>query len=80
MQQLNGVNAIVTSAQTIVQTVLPSIAYLVPLILNVVQLVATFITIFILKCVGRKPLLLIGNLAIAIIDLLVGVLFIFSDW
>lgn len=30
--------------------------------------------------VGRRPLTLFGNLGLAIVDILIGILFVFSDW
>lgn len=80
MQQLTGINAIVTSASTIVGKILPSLANDVPLIINAVQLVATLLPIYILTKVGRKPLTLFGNLGLALVDIGIGVLFLFSDW
>lgn len=80
MQQLTGINAIVTSAGVIVQKIIPGLANDVPLIINSVQLVATIGTIFILTKVGRKPLTLFGNLGLALTDIAIGILFIFDDW
>lgn len=82
MQQMTGINAIVTSAKTIVANTpsLAGLASLTPLIINVVQLFATVMTIFVLTKVGRKPLTLFGNLGLAVIDIAIGILFIFTDW
>lgn len=80
MQQLTGINAIVTSASTIVQQIIPSLANDVPLIINAVQLVATFLCVFVLTRVGRKPLTLFGNLGLALTDIAIGILFVFNDW
>jgi MFS transporter, SP family, arabinose:H+ symporter len=80
MQQLTGINAIVTSAGTIVKHILPSIYNDVPLIINAVQLFATIGTVFLLTKVGRRPLTLFGNLGLAIVDIAIGILFVFSDW
>lgn len=80
MQQMTGINAVVTSARTIVGNIIPSLAMYVPLIINAVQLVATISTIFVLTRVGRKSLTLFGNLGLAVIDIAIGILFIFSDW
>jgi hypothetical protein len=81
MQQLTGINAIVTSASTIVRGVIPNLANDVPLIINAVQLIATILTVFVLTKVGRRPLTLFGNLGLAITDIAIGILFVFQhDW
>jgi hypothetical protein len=81
MQQLTGINAIVTSASTIVSGVIPNLENDVPLIINCVQLVATIVPIFMLAKVGRRPLTLFGNLGLAITDIAIGVLFVVqSEW
>ncbi len=80
MQQLTGTNAIITSAGVIVGKILPSLANDVPIIINAVQIFATLGTVFVLTRVGRKPLTLFGNLALAITDILIGILFVFDNW
>lgn len=80
MQQLTGTNAIITSATTIVANILPSLSNDVPIIINAVQIVATLGTVYVLTRVGRKPLTLYGNLALAIVDILIGILFVFDNW
>lgn len=80
MQQLTGINAIVTSA-TIIVSGIPSLEDLtnfVPLILNVAQLLATIGTVAVLTRVGRKPLTLIGNISLALVDIAMGILFVFQ--
>jgi len=80
MQQLTGTNAIVTSATIIVSGIpsLEDLTNVVPLILNVAQLVATIGTVAVLTRVGRKPLTLIGNLSLAVVDIAMGILFVFQ--
>lgn len=80
MQQLTGINAIVTSAGVIVKKIIPGIANDVPLIINSVQLVATIGAVFVLTKVGRKSLTLFGNLGLAVTDIAIGILFIFDGW
>ena len=77
MQQLTGTNAIVTSATIIVSGIpsLKDLTNVVPLILNVAQIVATIGTVAVLTRVGRKPLTLIGNLSLAVVDIAMGILF-----
>jgi hypothetical protein len=80
MQQLTGINAIVTSATIIVSGIpsLEDLTNVVPLILNVAQLLATVGTVAVLTRVGRKPLTLIGNLSLAVVDIAMGILFVFQ--
>ena len=80
MQQLSGTNAIVTEVGQIVSAYAPDLALYAPVIINVVQLIATSFAVFALTKWGRRPLILIGNFSLGIIDLLIGILFIFSDW
>jgi SP family arabinose:H+ symporter-like MFS transporter len=83
MQQLTGINAIVTSATIIVSGIpsLEDLTNVVPLILNVAQLLATVGTVAVLTRVGRKPLTLIGNLSLAVVDIAMGILFVFQkEW
>jgi SP family arabinose:H+ symporter-like MFS transporter/SP family xylose:H+ symportor-like MFS transporter len=80
MQQMTGINAIVTQANNIVSKSIPAIAPYVSIIINGFQLLATICTIVILKKVGRRPLTLFGNLGLAIVDIAIGILFVFSDW
>lgn len=80
MQQLTGINAIVTEASTIVKNIIPGLAEYTPIILNVVQVIATLCTVFVLTRVGRKPMVLFGNLGLAIIDIIIGILFVFEKW
>jgi hypothetical protein len=80
MQQLTGINAIVTSATIIISGIpsLKDLTNVVPLILNVAQLLATVGTVAVLTRVGRKPLTLIGNLSLAVVDIAMGILFVFQ--
>lgn len=80
MQQLTGINAIVTQSSNIVGDVIPSLASYTPLITNAVQLVATAACVLLLTRVGRKPLTLFGNLGLGICDIIIGILFLLPDW
>lgn len=44
------------------------------------QNLATFTAVFALSKWGRRPLILIGNCGLGTIDVLLGVLFLFSNW
>ena len=50
----------------------------VPLIINSAQLVADIIAVFIVAKIGRKPLILFGNLTLGVVDLTIGILFLVS--
>lgn len=80
MQQLTGINAIVTQANDIVATIIPDLAQYVSLICNFLQFIATMCTIAVLTKIGRKPLTLFGNLTLGIIDIVIGIFFIFNDF
>ena len=45
-----------------------------------IQGVASIFSIYGFSKWGRRPTILVGNLSLVIIDALIGVLFIFSDW
>jgi MFS transporter, SP family, sugar:H+ symporter len=80
MQQLTGINGVVTQANTIVAAVIPDLAQYVSIIINCVQLVATLAAVLVLSRFGRRPLTLFGNLGLGIIDILLAVLFLFPGW
>lgn len=80
MQQMTGINAIVTQANDIVATIIPDLAQYVSLICNFLQFIATMCTIAVLTKIGRKPLTLFGNLTLGIIDIVIGIFFIFNDF
>lgn len=46
-----------------------------PLISNFIQLIATAFSVLALAHFGRRTLLLIGNFSLAIIDIIIGILF-----
>ena len=78
MQQLSGVNMIVTEIGAITATYDPSVAVYTPLIANIIQLIATLFSIPALTRVGRKPLILIGNLTLGLFDLVMGIMFLLN--
>ena len=77
MQQLTGINSVVTQANRIVARVIPSFATYVSLVINTIQLIATISAIFILAKHGRRVTILFGNLGLGIIDILIAILFVF---
>ena len=80
MQQLTGINAIVTQARNIVSHIMPELADYIPIIIVFIQLLATMCTIAVLTRFGRKPLTLFGNLGLALTDIIIGVFFVFQSW
>lgn len=82
MQQLSGTNMIVTEIGSIVETYDKNLALYAPLLANIIQLIATAGSIVLLTHFGRRSLILFGNLSLAIIDLIIGAMFlilVFSD-
>lgn len=77
MQQLTGINAIVTQIGGIVSQHNADFGYYLPLIINFVQFAATFGAITALNLFGRKTILLAGNFGLGICDIILGVLFIY---
>ena len=77
MQQLTGINAITTQIGGIVDKHNPQFGYYTPLIINFFQFFATFGAITSLKLFGRKTILLTGNLGLGVLDVILGILFIF---
>lgn len=81
MQQMTGVNAIVTQVGGIITKYNPDLGDYTPLIINVVQLFSTLLTIGLLRKVGRRPVINLGNLGLAICNIFIGVVFIFiTSW
>ena len=80
MQQMTGINAIVTQANSIVEQIIPNLAPYVSIIINGVQLLFTVGAIWSIKRFGRRPINLFGNLGLAIVDIAIGILFVFSSW
>lgn len=75
MQQFSGVKTIVTQIGVIMQQFDPQLALYTPLIANTIQFVATAGSILVLGKFGRRPILLAGNLGVAICGLIVGIFF-----
>ena len=75
MQQFSGVKMIVTEIGIIVYEYNKSLALYSPLIINIVQLLATAFSFVTLAKFGRRPLILFGNLGTALCSLAVGMFF-----
>ena len=80
MQQLTGINSIITQANNIVANVIPNIAQYVSLIFNGVSFFAAIIGVALLGRFGRKCVTLYGNVMLAICDIVIGIFFIFQEW
>ena len=80
MMQATGICGVLTQANPIVEKVVPGLSQYTGLTICTMQLIANFFTLPILANFGRRPLTLFGNLSIGIIDILLGILFIFFDW
>ena len=78
--QMAGIGGVVTQADTIIDSVLPSISLYTGLIITSVQFVCNIFTMPILAKFGRKQIILNGNLGLTIINIALGIFFIFSDW
>lgn len=79
MQQFVGVGSVSAQVGNIIGTYSHTLGLYLPLIVNSVQFVGNFSAVFLLKYVGRKTITLIGNGGLFVIDLIIGVLFIFVD-
>jgi hypothetical protein len=77
MHQITGVGAIVSQVGAIVKKYNYELGFYTPLAINIVQLSATISSIAVLKRIGRRPIILYGNLGLGICDLLVGTAFYF---
>lgn len=57
------------------KNIIPGLVQYAGLILVLVTMVGSICSVFIIARIGRKPLMLIGNLGLAIIDIIVAILF-----
>ena len=51
-----------------------------PIIINAISLFGAFSSVNIMDRFGRKTIVLFGSLTLAIIDIVIGILFVFSEW
>ena len=78
--QITGVCGVLTQVNNIVDEVAPNISQYTGLIICSVQLISNLFTLPILAYFGRRPLLLFGNITLGIVDILLGIIFIFYSW
>lgn len=74
---MTGTNAIITQINDIVSGILPTLSDYVGLIINGVGLLGVLSSVGVLARIGRRPLTLFGNLVLGVIDIFIGILFIF---
>ena len=79
MQQMTGVNFLVTQTGKIIGKFDPTLEPYAALIVNSVQFVAIALSILVLSKVGRKPLLQFGNIGIGLINVILGILFFYIE-
>ena len=77
---MSGIGVAATQIVQLVQLFNPELAIYTPVITLSLQNLATLAAVFALSKWGRRPILLIGNCGLGIIDILLGILFLFSDW
>ena len=80
MMQMTGIAGIVTQADTIIDSVVPSLSLYFGLIITSVQFISNIFTILILTKCGRKRIILNGNISLTFITIFLGIMFIFNDW
>lgn len=73
LQQFVGINAVVIYGTGIAQDVLPDLAKIIPVVLNLEQTLASLLTSYLLTRLGRKIILQVGTLVSAICLGLIGI-------
>ena len=80
MQQLTGINFIVTQLGQITGQYDPLLQPYSALVANSIEFIAAAFSILLLVSVGRKPIIQFGNITLAILNIIIGILFIYIDW
>lgn len=80
MMQITGACGVITQMNNIIHEVIPSLSEYTGVTICSVQFIANLFTFPILAKFGRRPLSLFGNFTLGIIDILLGIVFIFEDW
>lgn len=81
MQQITGINALVTQVGAIIDQYNKTLGTYTPLIINFVQMLSTISAIQLLRKVGRRPVINIGNLGMGLVNITIGIVFIFiNSW
>ena len=79
MLQVTGIYGILTQANNIVLKVLPGLAEYTGLVICAAQFLAILVTLCILISFGRRTLILFGNLALGVLDIMLGIFSIFEN-
>jgi hypothetical protein len=77
--QFVGLGSVSAQVGNIIGTYSSFLGIYLPLIVNTVQLIGSYFTVFLLKSMGRRTLGLFGNASIGLVDLAISVLFLFID-
>lgn len=81
LQQISGINFIVTYLGQLTSQYDPPLQAYSALVANVIEFSATALSILVLVRVGRKPSLLLGNIGVGIINIVIGIIFLFiNSW
>ena len=80
MQQFVGLGSVSAQVGNIIGTYSDSLRIYLPLIVNSVQLIVSFLAVFLLKSMGRKTVTLMGNGGLFVINLAIAILFIYIDY
>lgn len=75
MQPMSGVKAMVTQMRMIMLIYDPVLAMYTPLVVNIFQLLGTGLSILVFSKFGRRPILTLGSLGVALCDLSVACFF-----
>lgn len=79
MQQFSGIKMIITELQIVFSQYNAALSLFIPLISNIVQLIASFFSSAIVARFGRRSITIFGNLSMSIILIIIAVLFLISD-
>lgn len=79
MQQFSGIKMVITEIQIVFAQYNAALSLYIPLISNIVQLVASFFSPAIVAKFGRKSITVFGNLCLSIVLIVIAVLFLISD-
>ena len=81
LQQMSGVNAIVVYGKQTLQEVVtnPTISDLLPIFITIMPAFAAFLTIYLMKRMGRKPLIQLGTVSCGFCQLIMFLSFFFKE-
>lgn len=79
MQQFSGIKMIITEINVIFAQYNAALSLYIPLISNIVQLIASFFSSAIVARYGRKPITVFGNISLSLCLIIIATLFVVSD-